>query len=61
LSNRASEERDIQHSRYLDISDKLTMAAKVARILLAENAGTDALTRFSLDHIEPFRLAARFA
>ena len=61
MGNRTSQERDLQHSRYPDISDELTTTAEVARILLAENASTDALARFSFDHIEPFCVAACFA
>jgi hypothetical protein len=54
MGNRTSEERNLQHSGYPDISDKLTATAEVARVLLSKNASTYALTGFSFDHMDPF-------
>jgi hypothetical protein len=61
MSNRTSEERDLQHTGYPDICDKLTATAEVSRIFLPKNAGTDALTTFGFDHQDPSPVAARIA
>jgi hypothetical protein len=53
MRNRTSEERNLQHSLYPDVSDKPTATTEVSRILLAENASTDALTGAGIDHKGP--------
>jgi hypothetical protein len=50
MSNWTANESDLAHTWYPNISNKVAATAEMARVLLSENASTDALTMFFFGH-----------